>query len=134
MHHVGIVDFAANLIGEVCREVEVLVAAGQIESTRHLRLGATDDGHIVGGDVAVAVQVLELSHAGECGLSLGQVVGLAAGIACSLVVGDAFFQCPYTVYHIEVVDSVDTVALESLNQTDRLVDLYQVVIIRYAHG
>ena len=124
VHDVGIVNLAANLIGKVCRDVEVLVATCQVEATSQFGLGASYDGHIVGGYIAVTIQILELSHAGESSLSFGQFVGLTTSITSSLVVGNTGLQSPDAILHVEVVDGIDTIRFETLNQTNGLVYLH----------
>ena len=134
MHHVGIVYITSNLIDEVGGEVKSLVAAVEVEASGEVRLGTADDVDVVRGDVVVAVEILELSHAGEGFLPLGQLIGVATGVARSGVIGDAGLQGPYAIDHIEVVDGIDACALQTLDKSHGLVDLHEIVIIRYAHG
>ena len=94
----------------------------------------SDNVDILCGDLIITIEILKLGHTWECLLTLGQFIGIAACVTRCGVVGDARLQRPYAIHHVEVVDRIDACTLQTLDQTDGLIDLHKVVVVRYTHG
>ena len=115
---IGIVNLTAYLIGETCREINALVVCIDVDTTGVFGNGAAEVGDVTIVDDTVLVYILEFDHTGDGVLSFRTGVGVVGNsrvVYDVLRVRNAVFQRPYSIYNVEVVNSIETGTLETLD-------------------